>query len=204
MNALSLLTPELKELSKATVMPPQAYRVYGCYNCEFRGTGLCKYNIPIHGDFKRLGIEFDSICDDKYWYTLSMYTGDSTNPSFDALSRDYNKVSHQQLIQNVLHKIRQVRESICLYADKLKSAESPNDRSNFSEKLNNYKAQELIYEKHVLDCITDFRKLDHKDTELDQKSDSSTRQRKMTVQEMNFFIDNSQQQLKKIKAKVLE
>jgi len=190
----------LKNISVATEMPLQGYRQFGCINCEFRGTSLCDIRIPRSNkiSFKELGISFDSICEKKYWYVLSTYTGIKLNPTYKQLITDYNKTMQHDMVIKLRQDIRQIEEKLEDIEENLVNlTKGTNDYYDAYSMIGQLKKEHYLKTSTLFNSITNIEKVRQKDDEIKMKLiTENPGNKKISIQQLNVLINSAKPETK--------
>lgn len=183
-----------KQTSKAREMPPIATRMFGCMNCDWRGTALCDYGIPRGSGyyFKEIGIDFDTICEVRKWFILSLYDGDNARPTYKDLYRVYNDSLIQENIHDIKGKMRILDEKIIEKEKELKTQEihgEPEEIEIIKKDIRDMHMEQGYLQNNLMTNIHSVRKLDIREREVDSKikTDEMVRD-KMTISDLHTIL----------------
>ena len=187
-------------------MPLQGYRHFGCINCEFRGTKLCDLRVPKTSQvsFKSMGIEFDSICEKKYWYVLSTYTGRNQHPTYKEIVRDYNRAMQNDTILRIKGQLNKIEQNILIQEEKIETEpEGTNEYYNAIDALTVLKREHFLLSGMLFNNLSVVEKQSQKDEDIDIRRLALTKEstqdiKQISIQQLNVLINNSDQELKKL------
>lgn len=145
-----LVPVEKRELD----LPITAYRQFGCYNCEWRGTRICDYGFPRGTgrklDLGKLGKEFEGICEKRLNWLRSIYTGTSKGTvGLKQLRRDWRD-------WNLEHNMRKRTTELQVLEEELEVAKEKQDLVKVKE----LEERSDILHDHIFKIGINMNKLD--------------------------------------------
>lgn len=106
--------PYIKYSGTMQFLPGQTRRLYGCHNCEWRGTKMCPFNIERGKGAKKVRHP-NGICLMRINYLKNFYRGVKERPTFTEWVNDYNQGVAQLQLQDDWVKLKQVEEKLSEY-----------------------------------------------------------------------------------------
>lgn len=97
-------------------IPLQARKLFGCHNCEWRGTSLCPFGIKRSVRLGRIS-HSEGICEMRLNYLKSFYRGSRERPTYTEWINDYNQGVAQLQLQDDLVKLKRIEEKLKEYED---------------------------------------------------------------------------------------
>lgn len=147
--AMVLTKPQVPKIVSAEKLPLQAVALYGCSNCDWRGTSMCPYGYKKgRGAALKDNSRITGICEDRENYLLNISGLDTPRPSFSTWSLEFHKGMAKLESAADYSKLQEIRENLDLAKDKL----DPNSRTVKELKKEEEKARERFH-KLVIDII---------------------------------------------------
>lgn len=157
------------EVLSPWALPAQVKRMYGCPNCEWRGTPMCSFGLK-RGNTKKKS-HTNGICIERINYLKSFYTGTKIKPTYLEWRECYTRAIAHMRLDKETFKIDQLEQEIeKLEQKKGKTEESMELLIQLREKYYQYKNSWLILMKHISALENEVIKRDiPKKIEIDSK-----------------------------------
>lgn len=101
----------IKKEVDALALPHQAKRLYGCSNCEWKGTKLCPYGFKKNGPASQ-NTHVNGICKDRENYLLNLSRLDEPRPTFSKWLLGYQKTIATVQNSRDYHKLLEIQDKL--------------------------------------------------------------------------------------------
>lgn len=113
-----------KPIGNSTHLPLQAQRLYGCVNCEWRGTDMCPFGFKKgRGCDLKDNTHSEGICSHRKNWLLSFSQSYSSRPTYAEWKDDFNDAMANVMMHSDYFKIQEIEKKIADLTVEMKALE---------------------------------------------------------------------------------